>query len=220
MLIKLDEIFQNYDISVKGILHVGAHAAEESVDYQRFGINRVVWVEANPSMMLRLMETTAHLVGNSYHWFAAHETDNTIVELNIASNGESSSILDFDTHLTEHPHVKMVDKIKVPTRRMDTFMLASGYDPDCFNFLNLDIQGAELIALKGMTGILDNIQYVYTEINEKSLYAGCCLTPELDEFLAEHGFKRYATHMTPFGWGDAFYAKEGTTSWPIIDRLE
>lgn len=36
-------------LSIKGIIHLGAHEAEELSDYQEAGVGRVLWVEANPS---------------------------------------------------------------------------------------------------------------------------------------------------------------------------
>jgi len=52
-----------------------------------------------------------------------------------------------------------------------------------FDFINLDIQGAELLALKGATAILPFIKAIYTEVNEKELYENCGLIDELDAFL-------------------------------------
>ncbi len=39
------------------------------------------------------------------------------------------------------------------------------YEDIHFNFLNLDIQGAELKALKSMGDYLNNVDYIYTEVN-------------------------------------------------------
>jgi len=208
MLINFDELISKHGVTnVRGILHVGAHTAEERNDYSECGINRVIWIEANPGVFLQLMRNVAHLPGHSYHWFAAIEENDKIVELNIASNGESSSIFDFDEHTTEHPSVTWVGKTRVLTRRIDDFLFSSGYDPECFNFVNLDIQGAELLALKGMSNILNGVDYIYTEVNEKYLYKNCCLIGEIDDFLSDFGFSRKVTEMTRHGWGDALYAR-------------
>jgi len=208
MLIKFHELIEKHGVDVSGIIHIGAHIAEERDDYTNSGVSRVVWIEANPGVFLKLVENVAHVQGHSYHWFAAHENGGEVVELNIASNGESSSILEFDEHKIEHPHISWVGKASVLTRRVDDFFIDSGYDIDGFNFVNLDIQGAELLALKGMTKILDKIDYIYTEVNEKYLYKDCCLIGDLDTFLSGFGFSRVATEMTSHGWGDALYTKE------------
>ena len=48
---------------------------------------------------------------------------------------------------------------------------------------------------------------MYLEVNEKELYKNCGLINEIDAFLANYGFKREITCMTPHGWGDALYIK-------------
>jgi hypothetical protein len=76
------------------------------------------------------------------------------------------------------------------------------------NFLNLDIQGVELKALKGMEEYLNTVDYIYTEVNTDYVYVDCCLMSELDEYLGGFGFKRVETSMCGnTGWGDAFYIK-------------
>jgi hypothetical protein len=47
MLIDLKELVQKYDLKIKGIIHCGAHEAEESVLYKKIGIDDVIWIEAN-----------------------------------------------------------------------------------------------------------------------------------------------------------------------------
>ena len=91
---------------------------------------------------------------------------------------------------------------------LDDFFDTYGFSKNHYNFLNLDIQGAELLALCGASKILPYIDYIYTEINEAELYEECCLAWELDSYLLSFGFKRAKTHMTKDKWGDAFYIKQ------------
>jgi hypothetical protein len=76
-----------------------------------------------------------------------------------------------------------------------------------FNFLNLDIQGAELMALKGGTKAIEHAKVIYLEVNTEEVYKGCALITELDNFLDTYKFKRVITEMTEYGWGDAVYIK-------------
>jgi hypothetical protein len=70
----------------------------------------------------------------------------------------------------------------------------------------LDIQGAELKALKG---IVDwrYIDAIFTEINYREMYKGCALEPEITEFLSNKGFVKVEEVDTGCGWGDALYIK-------------
>jgi hypothetical protein len=93
------------------------------------------------------------------------------------------------------------------TKTLKTFYKENSLNVADYNFMNLDIQGAELLALRGAGDILKNFDYIYTEVNIEELYDGCCLMNEIDEYLKQFGFKRVITEMTQYGWGDAFYVK-------------
>ena len=47
MLIPLKYLI-NYQIPIKGVIHVGAHELEEMKDYLKRGIDKIIWIEANP----------------------------------------------------------------------------------------------------------------------------------------------------------------------------
>jgi len=212
MLIKLHDLITAFDLKIRGVIHIGAHVGEELEDYLRAGIRRTIWVEANIRAYQQLVMKILKIPGQSAFCFAAHEIDDMVVDFFVTNNMESSSLLEMEDHLREHPNVSVVGVTKVGTRRMDTAMAQYGFDTALFNFLNLDIQGAELLALKGMPDTLRHIDYIYSEVNERHLYKGCCLVQELDNYLKQFGFERVETRMTRHGWGDAFYMK--TTSLP------
>ena len=76
------------------------------------------------------------------------------------------------------------------------------------NVMVLDIQGAELMALKGSVETLKNIDAIVTEVSCTELYKGCALIEDLDAFLLKHGFRRINTLVNGFSWGDALYLKK------------
>ena len=76
------------------------------------------------------------------------------------------------------------------------------------NFLNIDIQGAELLALKGMGDLIKEYDYLYLEVNSEEVYMGCGLITEIDIYLEKYNFKRVETKWWGnAGWGDAFYIR-------------
>ncbi len=91
---------------------------------------------------------------------------------------------------------------------MDTLIEEISLNIDNFNFINLDIQGVELLALKGFGDLLNKIDFVYTEVNVGYVYKDCALITEIDEYLSSFGFSRTETHLTEMEWGDAFYVKK------------
>lgn len=201
MLITIRELKDKFGINPKSCLHIGASHGEEREAYRVNDILDVIWIEAIPSIFEKLcsnVEKYGHKCINA----CIHETEGLELDFNVSSNdGQSSSIYAFGTHSEAHPDVTFTDKIKVITSRADSWVKEA---PD---MINLDIQGAELLALKSMSW-LSGVKYIYTEINEKELYKGCALVGEIDEYLSQFGFKRVLTRMASnTGWGDAFYMK-------------
>lgn len=208
MMIPLSELISAYNVSPRGIIHVGAHEGQELESYLEHNVPEVIWIEANPviceKLRMRLMPYENH---HSYQ-FAAHERDNLIVQLNVMENTMSSSILYPKKHLEYYPHVPVTEKVDVVTKTLDTFIREENIRMENYNFLNMDIQGAELLTLKGSKENLKYFDYIYTELNTDYLFEGCCLADEMDEFLHHHGFQRVATRMTSDNWGDALYTRK------------
>ena len=92
--------------------------------------------------------------------------------------------------------------------RIDTLLKNNGIDEKSYDFLNLDIQGVELRAMISCGSYLDNIKYIYTEVNSGEVYESNDLIENIDTFLSDRGFSRAETAMTEFEWGDAFYIKK------------
>ena len=209
MLIPVETVkymLSKHNIEVTGVLHVGAHKCEEIELYSRLGLepNDVVWIDA---IEKNVIDCRNRGIPNLYTATVSDQDDMDVV-LNVSNNVQSSSILEFGTHSTEHPHVVYVDKINTKSVTIDSFFKRNEIDPSKYNFWNLDIQGAELMALKGAPHTIGFVKVMYLEVNEKELYKGCGQIGEIDEFLAKHGFKRVFTKMLHHGWGDAIYVKD------------
>jgi len=194
----------------RGVLHVGAHMCEEAELYYSLGMNardpeKVLWVEANADI-------AAFAAKNGQFpniiCAAVSDTDDTEVTFFVTNNGQSSSILPLAEHRREHPDVYEVAARRVRTITLDTLFVNLGIPHDRYDVANLDIQGAELMALRGAEKILANLRAIYTEVNTKELYAGCALLPEMDEFLGARGFVRVALELTQNSWGDALYVRK------------
>ena len=205
MLIPLQTCLRECKTPIRGILHVGAHECEEQPDYDKIGLtmDKVMWFEA----MKDKVETYRKLGYDIYN-LVVSDKDDEVVKFNITNNGQSSSMLEMDTHLTQHPHVTVVATVDMITTTLKTFIDTNKVNIDDYNMLNLDIQGAELKALKGLGEYITKMDYIYTEVNTNTLYKDCALLPEIDEYLQQYGFKRKITKMTLHEWGDAFYVKE------------
>lgn len=202
MLIPAEVIARIWGIPPGPVLHVGAHRAEERPQYEKLGWGPFYWVEAQPTLAEHLRVTLnpeTDLVLN----FAAWDISGVSLEFKISSNSESSSLFDFGSHADDYPKITVVDRITVQTKRLDE-VLPSNFKPQ---FVAMDIQGAELQALKGLGLLIQNIDWIYLEVNKTQVYKGIGDISEVDQLLSSEGLNRIATFWTRFGWGDALYAR-------------
>jgi FkbM family methyltransferase len=206
MLISFEEIAKilaENDIHIFGSFHIGAHECEEIHFYKKLGLKLedVVWVDAIHS---KVNEATKRGIPNVYNAVITDKDDEEII-FNVSNNVQSSSVLEFGTHSKEHPWVVYVDKMNLTSITIDTFFERNNIDASKYNFWNFDIQGAELMALKGATQSIKYAKAIYLEVNEKELYKNCGLITDIDTFLHQYNFKRVVTNITQHGWGDALY---------------
>lgn len=193
-------------IPKKGILHVGAHMCEERAFYNTINIgdNDILWIEAIGEVVGYVKKINENI---NIVQAVITDKDDEDVSFMITNNNQSSSILNFGTHTVEHPHIFEIERRNLKSITLNTLFERNNIPHDRYDFINIDIQGAELKALKGAERILPHIKAIYAEVNEKMLYEGAVLLPELDEYLASFNFKRVITNMTRHGWGDALYIK-------------
>lgn len=206
MLIPFNQLYRQYNLNISGIFHIGAHECEELKDYVQFNINplQIYWVEAQQNKVDQMKSKN---IPNIYQAIIDEVDDKEII-FNVSNNGQSSSILELGSHLIHHPQVHYTEQIKGKTKRLDTLIEENNIHIEHLNFINLDIQGVELRALKSMEKYLHCINYIYTEVNTEYVYKDCNLVGEIDEYLSQFGFTRVATKMCGnCGWGDAFYIK-------------
>lgn len=207
MLIPFETLFKKYNIQSKGILHVGASLGQEAQRYADLGIERMIFIEAIPDVFLKLKENISKFPQATALNVCVSDIDGQVVKFNIANNdGQSSSFLEFGTHIEKHPTVKFIDHIELQTVRLDS--LLKDIDLIGIDFLVMDLQGAELLALKGMGDLLNKFKYAYLEVNSQELYKNCALIEDIDFYLSSFGFERKETKMLGFGWGDALYVSD------------
>lgn len=217
MLIDFRELFPKYNIRPTGVLHIGSNVGEERDIYRQLGVEKQIWIEANTEIYKKLKENVSDNK-NAICVNCCIGDENKKVMFHVSNNGsQSSSILQLGTHKDVHPEVHFVEDIEMQMERIDEIFNQYGIfnggeliicKKEDYDFLNIDLQGAELKALKGMGDILHQFKWAYLEVNQKHLYEGCALIGEIDEYMEKFGFERVETMWcgNTF-WGDALYAK-------------
>jgi len=205
-MIDLIEEFKKYGIPTRGVIHVGAHMGEELATYEKMGFKRVLWVEANPVIFNSLTNQRSKKCILNFENVAVSDKEG-IFPFFVTNNGQSSSLLKLGRHKQLHPWVVETQTIEVECTTLNN--LFGKYDISEYNFINIDIQGAELMAMRGAREILKHIDAINSEVNLTHVYEECGLKAELDTFLAEYDLTEVSDcfkHCPE--WGDALYVKK------------
>ncbi|MEG4282323.1 FkbM family methyltransferase [Microcoleus sp. A006_D1] len=206
--LNLQKLCQEHSISPRGLIHIGAHEGQEMKEYQAMGVPKVLFIEANPSVFERLKQNIAG-IPNVWAANCAVSNENGTVNLRVNSHDMSSSILPLKLHKDIYPGMVEVNQVTVISKTLDSLMEQSPFTPPDFNIINIDIQGAELLAFQGAVETLKYIDAIITEVNREELYEGCALIDQIDDFLSSYGFVRVAmANPSHPSWGDAFYVKK------------
>lgn len=202
MLIPPVDLRRWFKVSPDGVLHVGAHHAEEFEAYKNEGFGAVTWVEGQEQLIPGLR---SKIRGSSDAVFQAivWSEDGLDINLNISNNGQSSSVYELEEHSSHYPSIIYEGIQAGKSKRLDSLIPESRH----FDFVNLDIQGAELEALRGLGRRLHDVSWIYSEVNRSFLYSNIPMIEDLDRFLASHGFARVAVVWTRSNWGDALYVR-------------
>jgi FkbM family methyltransferase len=211
MLISMSDLARDYGVKPHVIAHIGAHKGEEYEQYVKLDASTIYWFEANPDQIPYLEELFQADPAQCLVAGAVWDKDGDTLQFKITSNTLSSSLFALGEHSKIYPDIVSEREISVETMRLDTFFKEK-QPPD---FINLDIQGAELHALKGATAILSSVSHIYTEVSYIELYLGAPLASEVDRFLRSFGFKKVMTRKLPKdGWGDVLYINAHLTHLP------
>ena len=201
MLINAAMIAKIWSIKPTGVIHIGAHLAEEMRQYSDLNWGHMYWVEANPKLAQDLVQNLDSSQ-NTIIECAAWDVDNLPMKFHETTDTQSSSILRLKKHSLYYPRILTKIEYTVLARRIDCLFDS----PPPFTFANIDIQGAELQAIKGMGELIQSLDAIYSEVNREELYEGCANVKELDDYLREYKFQRVATRwVLGKGWGDALY---------------
>ena len=128
MLISFEDInavLLKYNITVCGAFHVGALNCEELFFYSKLCLTMkdTMWIDALP---WKVGEARNQGIANMYNTVIT-DRDNDKIMFHVANNGESSSIIEFGTHTSEHPDVFYDSWMKCKCVQIDTFFTKKHY---------------------------------------------------------------------------------------------
>ena len=208
MMISFDYLVNKHKLDIKGVLHLGASYGQERNEYDNYCKGDILWVEAIPEVYEKLKENIKPFKKQMAFNACLSNVNGQEVVFNVSNNeSQSSSMLELGTHILIHPEVHYIEQITMETIRADK--LLEKYDFTNINFLNVDLQGAEHLAIEGMGDLIKNIDYALLEVNMKPVYKGCLLIEEIDYFMMQRGFERVETgDWVAESWTDALYSRK------------
>ena len=214
----IQEFVRLHNLRPLGVLHIGAHEAEESGEYLKNGFanqNPIIWVEAQPELAATLklnLDQKMHKVYCAVAW----DINGVKKVFNVTSKSASSSLFELGRHQEFYPEINVVTKIEVTTARLDSILALD----DIFNFVVLDIQGAESQAIAGLGNRMKSVNWVFTEVSKTELYKGATVFRDLEVQMNLLGFTRVFTAWDRrAGWGDALYARTSNYKVSIKQRF-
>ncbi len=206
---------------IKGLIHVGANTGQERALYAAHGL-RVVWVEPIPDVFETLVKNLADYPSQKAYRYLVAGEDGREFTLNISNyGGVSSSILPLAHHREMWPEVDYSGEIKMVGTTLPAFLGKERLRLADYQALVLDTQGSEMLILKGAAKILGEFRFIQVEVPDFEAYAGCCLLPEMNEFMKLRGFREM--HRNKFrsipGLGSYYDVTYKRTLWRSIAHV-
>jgi 2-O-methyltransferase len=144
-------------------------------------------------------------------------------QFHIANNeGASSSIYQFGEHRDIWPEVTYLSSRTLRSRRLDSLFCLEGISPSQYPTLVMDVQGAELLVLKGAGKMLKEFRFVKAEAADFESYVNCAKLNDLSKYLEPLGFKeifrnQFASHPNGGNYWDVVWERPART---ILERAK
>lgn len=180
------------------IIDCGAHDGTDSVELARILKGTIHAFEPVNEIFERLKKNTGSY-NNIRRYQLALSDRNGTQQFFVSEGGSdaSSSLLEPQDHLLDHPDTKFTNKIEVQSLTLDDWAKTNNIKN--VDLLWLDMQGFELNMLKASVSILDTVRVIHTEISTKETYKGVSLYKEYREFLESKNFS-VVMEAIPQGW--------------------
>lgn len=170
-----------------GVLHLGAHRGGEAQIYDWFQ-KKTIWIEANPKIIPDLKDNVYQFPFQKVIQALLSDKDGDYIDFYISSNDSaSSSIFEFGKKSIEQ-NLKMVSKIKLRSCKLDTIVKNEPIEILDYDFWVIDLQGAELLALKGAMESLRKCKSILVEVSKNEYYKNAVNWEELKKFLNQNDF--------------------------------
>jgi FkbM family methyltransferase len=222
-------LLRRFHIQPEGILYAGAHYGSLLWVWLLLGFKNVLMIEPQEEAIkgLETVARSASALSLLYDRFLGCEDMTQIqlarcavsdqdgeAELYVMSHSQLTSLQKPNEALIRQPRtnqdISLVEQVKVPIRTLDSLLqeMEAGGSTARYNVLYMNIQGAELKALRGAPKTLETLDFIYLENNFKERYHGNPTAEELTSFLGHFGFEaRWGMVQPSVGNGFTAYVR-------------
>ena len=201
----VQSFLRNYNITPKGMIHVGGHMGHEVLPYCLLGFRNILIIEPLPEACEKLEQICNlynDLAVRCVEVFDGEPFSKIYLEQCAAgaSNGSTTLFITEETGLssthkpTQPMEVQGKDlaavkqEINVPVVTLDTMFANGKYDAGDYNGIRVNVQGDELNVFKGAVSVLPHLDFVFCEANYDQRYENIPTTDELIAFIETQGF--------------------------------
>jgi FkbM family methyltransferase len=202
------------------IFDVGSRDCQQSIEfYNRFPNSKIYAFECNPNTIpicrkniekysdrITLIEGAVADYDGEITFYPIDQ-QKTITSWKDGNPGASSLFKSNGTYSVEH---YVQNEIKTKCHRLDTII--KQYDIKRVDIIWMDLQGAELMAFKGLGEFIHGVRYIHTEACHSPIYSGQALFKDIHEYLGSHGMKLKNKLNLSVWFEDAIYGNENIPS--------
>lgn len=191
----IERFLKDGGVPLQGVLHLGAEHAQEAEFYARNGAEFVLWAEASYENIPTAVAECAKWPNQRVVHTAIWDKDDEVLDFHIYNHRSSNSLFTKDKMNIWYPQHNIYRTIKVRTSTVDTLLRKENVDVSRINFLGMDVQGAELQAMKGAHGLLSSpaLRWICAEVVTEPLYKNATMFDDLTNILSAYGFKVVTT---------------------------
>lgn len=186
------------------IFEIGACEGEDSIRYSKlFPISSIFTFEPLPDNQkliednfkkfsvdnARLFKFALSDIEGETDFYVSSVDDNFLGEHQNADwnfGNKSSSLLAPDKHSEEVDFIRFDQLIKVKTVTINNF--CKSYGVDIIDIIHIDVQGAELMVLKGSAEYIRKIKVIWMEVSRIKYYKGQPLANDIEDFMKMNNF--------------------------------
>jgi FkbM family methyltransferase len=201
-----DYLQEQFKKPIRGVVHIGAHYAEEAWEYAALGWP-AIWIEAHPDYAVKMRENLEYYPEQKGFELCLSDQDGQEVTFWITRDEYASSMLKPKLHQDYNPHALVNGSINLTTTRFDTWIQQNNIDLSPYNLLVLDVQGAEDKVFRGIGEYINHFDGIISEYSTVEYYENVPKLEDLDRLYKD--FERvYPDERLTQPHGDALYIRK------------